>query len=104
MVVAQAQTIEIEGNAIVFTFAPVHRTLRTQLGHKRAWVEQLAQALAGRKMTVVDREAAAAPAAEAEAAAEAHQAELRARVEAEPAVQAVLDVFGGQIEDVEEID
>jgi DNA polymerase-3 subunit gamma/tau len=104
MVVAQAQKIEIEGNAVVFTFAPVHKTLRTQLGHKRAWVEQLAQALAGRKMTVVDREAAPAPAAEAEAAAEAHQADLRARVQAEPAVQAVLDVFGGQIEDVEEID
>jgi DNA polymerase-3 subunit gamma/tau len=105
MVVAQAQKIEIEGNAVVFTFAPVHKTLRTQLGHKRAWVEQLAQALAGRKMTVVDREAAPAPAAEADAAAaEAHQADLRARVQAEPAVQAVLDVFGGQIEDVEEID
>jgi DNA polymerase-3 subunit gamma/tau len=104
MVVAQAQKIDVEGSTIVFTFASVHKTLRTQLGHKRAWVEQLAQALAGRKMTVVDREAEAAPAAEAEAAAEAHQADLRARVEAEPAVQAVLDVFGGQIEDVEEID
>jgi DNA polymerase-3 subunit gamma/tau len=105
MVVAQAQKIDVEGSTIVFTFAPVHKTLRTQLGHKRAWVEQLAQALAGRKMTVVDREAAPAPEAEADAAAaEAHQADLRARVQAEPAVQAVLDVFGGQIEDVEEID
>ena len=30
--------------------------------------------------------------------------DLRARAKAEPAVQAVLDVFGGEIEDVEEID
>jgi hypothetical protein len=42
---------------------------------------------------------AAAPAADDTA----RQAELRARAQAEPAVQAMLDVFGGDIEDVEEI-
>jgi len=32
------------------------------------------------------------------------KAELKARAKAEPSVQAVLDVFGGEIEDVEEVD
>jgi hypothetical protein len=35
-------------------------------------------------------------------AAAARKADLRARAKAEPVVQAVLDVFGGEIEDVEE--
>ena len=59
MVVAQAQKVEVEGDTIVFTFAPVHKALRAQLEGKRGWIEQLAQAVAGRKMAVVAREGAA---------------------------------------------
>jgi DNA polymerase-3 subunit gamma/tau len=106
MVVAQAQKIEVEGTSVVFTFAPVHRTLKAQLEARKGWVEQLAHAASGRRMSVVARESEPAPAPAADAADEAaaaRRADLRARARAEPTVQAVLDVFGGEIEDVEEI-
>jgi hypothetical protein len=104
MVVAQAQSVTVERDTVVFTFAPVHKTLRAQLEGKRGWLEHLAQAIAGRKISVVGREgqpaAAASPSDDPNAA---RKAGLRDRAKAEPTVQAVLDVFGGEIEDVEEI-
>jgi DNA polymerase-3 subunit gamma/tau len=105
MVVAQAQKIEIEGDAVVFTFAPVHKTLKAQLEAKRGWVESVAQAVSGRRMAVrsVEAEPAPAPKDAAQDREDARRADLRARAKAEPTVQAVLDVFGGDIEDVEEI-
>ena len=57
----------VEGDTVVFTFAPLHKALRAQLEGKRGWIEQLAQAVAGRKIAVVAREgqpAAARPAGE----------------------------------------
>jgi len=105
MVVAQAQSVAVERDAVVFTFAPVHKTLRTQLESKRGWIEQLAQAVAGRRIAVVAREGQPAPTTTAnDEPSAARQAGLRDRAKAEPVVQAVLDVFGGEIEDVEEID
>jgi len=103
-VIAAAQTIEIEGDTIVFTFAAVHKGLRAQLEGKRGWIEQLAQSSAGRRLKVVAREGAPAPVAESAATlrAGAQKTDLKARAQAEPSVQAVLDVFGGEIEDVEE--
>jgi len=103
--------VDVEGDVIAFTFAPAHKSLRTQLEGKRAWIESLAQSLTGRKMTVEVKEGVAAPAASRtpDAGPKAapvdadRQAGLRARARAEPAVQNVLDVFGGDIEDVEEI-
>ena len=104
MVIAQAQKIEVEGDAFVFTFAPAHRSLMAQLERKKGWVEQLVLSAGGRKMAVVIREAApsAAPATVIDPGAQ-KKAELRARAKNEPSVQAMLDVFGGEIEDVEEI-
>jgi DNA polymerase-3 subunit gamma/tau len=107
MVIAQAQLVEVEGDRVIFTFAPAHQNLRPQLENKKAWIESLAHSLTGRKMTVVIKEGAEAPAAAPKAAAAAstdpnRQADLRARAKAEPVVQNVLDVFGGEIEDVEE--
>ena len=106
MVIAQAKSVEAEGDSVVFTFAPVHRGLRAQLEGRRPWLEQLAHATSGRKIAIVAREGATtSPVATAEAVdpVSAHQASLRARAKADPGVQAVLDVFGGEIEDVEEI-
>ena len=108
MVIAQAQLVEVEGDKILFTFAPAHKNLRPQLEGKKAWIESLAHSLTGRKMTVVIKEGepAAVPqpkaAAKAQASDPGRQADLRARAKAEPVVQNVLDVFGGEIEDVEE--
>jgi DNA polymerase-3 subunit gamma/tau len=102
MVIAQAQKIEVQGDAIVFTFVPLHRALRAQLEARRGWIEQLAQSVSGRRMQVRTIEAAP-PQAEAASAPAAPGADLKARARAEPAVQEMLDVFGGDIEDVEEI-
>ena len=107
MVIAQAQAVEVEGDCITFTFAPAHKNLRPQLEGKKAWIESLAHSLTGRKMTVVVTEGEVAPAAQPKPASASaldpgRQADLRARAKAEPAVQNVLDVFGGEIEDVEE--
>ena len=106
MVVAQAQQIAIEGRAIIFTFAPAHGSMKAQLERQRTTVEQLAQTVLGQKLTVITRDgkAPAAPETSADAsAAAARKAALEARAKAEPTVQAMLDVFGGEIEDVEEI-
>lgn len=105
MVIAQAQKVELEGDSLVFTFAPIHKSLKATFEAKRSWVEQLAQSASGRKIAVASRESApvesAAPVSKD--AASVKRAELEARAKAEPTVQAVLDVFGGEIEDVEEI-
>jgi DNA polymerase-3 subunit gamma/tau len=105
MVVAQAQQIAIEGRAIVFTFAPAHRSLKAQLERQRSIVEQVAQTVLGQRLTVITRDAPASAAPEPAPGADtaARKAALEARAKAEPSVQAVLDVFGGEIEDVEEI-
>jgi DNA polymerase III subunit gamma/tau len=102
MVVAQAKSIELEGDSVVFTFAPVHKTLRLEFERQSGWIQELAKSAGPRPLKVVSREGAAAPAATVDPAA-GRKAELTARAKAEPMVQSVLDVFGGTIEDVEEI-
>ena len=106
MVVAQAQKVEIEGDRVTFTFAPVHKSLRAQLDSRRSWLEELARAIAGRPVTIVSRESevVAVAATETRTVEDGRRADLTARAKAEPAVQAILDVFGGEIEDVEEIE
>jgi hypothetical protein len=104
MVIAQAQKIDVDGDALVFTFAPAHKSLMAQLDRKKGWIESLALAAGGRRLAVLTREAAPAPApATVIDPGAQRKAELRARAKNEPSVQAVLDVFGGEIEDVEEI-
>ena len=124
-VVAQAQRIEVEAERIVFVFAPQHRALRGQLDQTRAYLEDLATRLAGRRMTVASDEGApasspkpsadpAAPAAgvagannPAKTAAPARSdedrgAELKQQALADSGVQAMLDVFAAEIRDVKE--
>ena len=104
MVVAQAKSVEVEGDAVVFTFAPAHKTLRTEFERQRGWIEELAKTVGDRPLKVATQEAAPAPAPPPAADPDAERkADLAARAKAEPAVQTVLDVFGGTIEDVEEI-
>jgi DNA polymerase III subunit gamma/tau len=104
MVVQRAQSVELEGDSLVFTFAPAHKGVRPQLEAKRGLIEQLAQQTVGRKITLIGRESASAPAAAPVATTPGgDKADLKARAKSEPSVQAVLDVFGGEIEDVEEI-
>jgi DNA polymerase-3 subunit gamma/tau len=106
-VVAQAQRIDIEGDRVVFTFAPQHRALRGQLDQTRAWLDSLASQLSGRKMTVGSAEGAATakqagPAPAVQAPEQEHQSDLRQQALADSGVQAMLDVFAAEIKDVEE--
>jgi DNA polymerase-3 subunit gamma/tau len=105
MVIAQAQKVGFEGDNLVMTFAPAHKALKGQLEGKRAWIEQLAKSITGRtiKLVTKDGEAAPVPAKKDDISAARH-AELKARAKAAPTVQAVLDVFGGEIDSVDEID
>ena len=106
-VVAQAHKIEFGPDRVTFTFLPTHRTLREQLEQNRAWLETIASTIAGKRMTIaaVQAEAPAAPEpAKAAASAEPLKpADLKAAAMSDAAVQAMLDVFPTEIEDVEEI-
>jgi DNA polymerase-3 subunit gamma/tau len=116
-VVAQAQTIELAGDTVTFTFGPTHRALKAQLDQSRPWLEQAASAIAGRTIAVVGVEgkepalaalsprAAARPAASPGAAPEGEAGDdpLKARALADAGVQDMLDVFAAEITKVEEI-
>jgi DNA polymerase-3 subunit gamma/tau len=110
-VVAQAQRIDVEGDRVNFVFAPQHRALRSTLEQTRPLLETIATQLGGRRMTVTATEGATAaaatkPAAGGTAAAPAaepdRKAALREQALADSGVQAMLDVFGTEIKEVEE--
>jgi hypothetical protein len=105
MVVAQAQSIEVGGDRVTFTFLPTHKTLREQFDQTRPWLEAAAERIAGRKITVVAVQAATAAAASAAEPAPAAPAarDLKAQALSSTTVQAVLDVFPAEIRDVEEL-
>jgi DNA polymerase-3 subunit gamma/tau len=107
-VVAQAQKIDFGPDRVTFTFLPAHRTLREQLEQQRPWLESLAGVVSGRKMPVVaaqqDAPVEPPPAmGTAGGATVVKPADLKAAVLSDAAVQAMLDVFPAEIEDVEEI-
>jgi len=103
-VIAMAQKIELDGDRIVFTFGPHHRALRVQLDQTRAWLEDLASRLAGRRVAVVSAEGVTAvpkPGGPDTPVTE-RQAELKQQALEDSGVQAMLDVFAAEIKDVEE--
>ena len=106
-VVAQAQKIEFGGDRVTFSFLPAHRMLREQVEQNRPWLEQIAAGIAGRKMIVAG--------AQVEGVATRRclrrprrrppkPADLKTAAMADSAVQAMLDVFPAEIENVEEIE
>ena len=110
-VVAQAQSIDVSGDRVVFTFLPTHRTLREQFEQTRPWIEAAAERIAGRKVSVVSQQADAGAAGPAPAPPSTPppgqspngKKDLKAEAMASPAVQAVLEVFPAEIKDVEEL-
>ncbi len=105
-VVAQALKIDVERERVTFVFGPSHRALRVQLDQSRGWLEALASEIAGRKMTVIGLEGGAAPARAAATEADPtgnRQTTLKARALEDKGVQAMLDVFGAEIKNVEEM-
>jgi DNA polymerase-3 subunit gamma/tau len=106
-VVAQAQKIEFGPERVTFSFLPTHRMLREQFEQNRPWLEQTAAAIAGKKMPVVaaQAEGVAEPiAAAAVGGAQPARADLKTTAMGDSAVQAMLDVFPAEIENVEEIE
>jgi hypothetical protein len=113
MVVAQAQSIDVSAESVVFAFLPTHRSLRERFEETRPWIEAAAERIAGHKVAVRSIQvegAAGAPAAPAattrdeDATASSNgRKDLKAEAMATPAVQAVLEVFPAEIKDVEEL-
>jgi len=112
-VVAQAQRIDVDAGRVVLAFGPQHRIFKQQVEQNRPWLEELASRLAGRPMTVTavdgDGPAPTQPADAARGAGSAasgdsdKQSALKQRAMADSGVQAMLDVFGTDIKEVEEI-
>jgi DNA polymerase-3 subunit gamma/tau len=106
-VIAQAQRIDVERDRIVLAFAPRLKAIRDQVEPVRAVMEDIASKLAGRRMAVAAIVATESGTPEpltpgAAAAPADRQTELRQQALADKSVQALLDVFGTQIKDVEE--
>jgi DNA polymerase-3 subunit gamma/tau len=119
-VVAMAARIDVTDERVTFTFGVNQNHPRTQLEQNREWLEGEVRRLAGRRIPVVvvqkdDAAAATAPPAgapsepaaarPAAAAPEKESAARDPKAEAlsSPVVQGLLDVFPGQIRDVEEL-
>ena len=122
MVVAQAQKIEVTADRVTFTFSPAQKTHASTLEQHRAWLENVAQQIAGRRIVItgVMGEATAAtvqPPSKTEAGAggngaaaaatpgpdPAQKATLREQAMADASVQALFEVFPAEIRDVEEM-
>jgi DNA polymerase III subunit gamma/tau len=122
-VVAQAQRIDVAADRVTFSFLPTHRALREQFDQARAWLEQIAERVAGRRIAVVAVQSEGAPSAPVATAADAGhkpaaasganqsagqgaqggKRDLKAEAMSSSAVQAMLDVFPAEIRDVEEM-
>jgi DNA polymerase-3 subunit gamma/tau len=108
---AHAARIELQGDRLIIAFTPAQKVQLQQMEQNRAWLESLASQLVGRKLTVaIVQDAVSEPAAQPEAegaasrpAADDRKARLKAEAMSDAGVQAMLDVFGGEIRDVEEI-
>jgi hypothetical protein len=112
IVVAQAQKIDVSGDRVTFSFTPVQRALKDQFEQQKAWLETLAQGIAGRKIAFASAlaDGSAAPAAGAAAPdqkADRNSADkksaLREQALADAGVQTMLEVFPAEIRDVEEM-
>ena len=102
--IAQAQRIDLEGDTLTFTFTAGQKLLRSQLEQQRAAVEAIAAEAAGRKLTVRTIEVAAPGGTAAESAEDRRKQELKKKALEQPSVQSLIDVFGADIQEVEEID
>jgi DNA polymerase-3 subunit gamma/tau len=104
-VVAQAQKIEVAPDRVTFTFSATQGALRSMVEQNRAWLESVAQRIAGRKVTIVSTngaENAPAPSAGESSNADRKSA-LREQAMGDPGVRALLEVFPAEIRDVEEM-
>jgi DNA polymerase III gamma/tau subunit len=118
-VVAQAQKIEVGAGKVTFTFSANQNALRAMFEQNRAWLESVADKLAGRKIVVdsaqVGAESAGVPAgggatadnqtaaAGAPSNGQDRKSALKEQAMADAGVKALLEVFPAEIRDVEEM-
>ena len=109
---SQLKKIEVSGDRVVFTFSPNQKTLLSMVEQNRAWLESLAQQVAGRKIAIAAVQtdaggAAQSPQGDAAPAPDAKPADkktaLRDKALADAGVQTMLEVFPAEIRDVEEM-
>jgi hypothetical protein len=114
MTVAQANQVDVEGDRIVFSFAPARRAGKDQIEKNRTWLEPLAARVAGRRMLVVANIAEPSPApplsspdagdnaAKPQAPAGPSE-DLKAEAVADPGMKTLLELMPLEIKDVERI-
>jgi hypothetical protein len=104
--VAQAQRIDVGADRVVLTFAPSQKIGPTFEKFKPA-LDGIATRLAGRKVVVVSDTSGKEPASSDPAAPPpvdpAKKSALKEQAMADPGVQALFEVFPGDIRDVEEM-
>jgi len=108
--IASARRVEVADGVITFVFGMRPSTLQGQFEAQRASLEEIAASIAGRPMriaTLDEKDGAPGPGGSGSGpranASAGDQDKLKAAVMAEPAVQAMLDVFPAEIKDVEEM-
>lgn len=108
-IVAHAQRIDVEGGTIVFRYGPAQTMMGDQVAQQRAWLEELAAGLAGRRMSVSaevakgDPGAAPARGAARPAAAAEPARDLKAEAMRDPVLQSLLDVIPAEVKDITEL-
>ena len=108
-IVAQAQRIDVEGDRIVFRYGPIQTMLGDGVNREKAWLEELAAGLAGRRISVAadvaKGEPGAAPAHAAMRIAGAAETvrDLKAEAMKDPVLQSLLDVIPAEVKDITEL-
>jgi DNA polymerase-3 subunit gamma/tau len=104
-VVAQAQKIEVMPDRVTFTFSAAQNTIRQMFEQNRAWLESLAEQLAGCKVAVASANGAEnpAPPAAVEPAKPDRKTALKEQALTDPGVRALFEVFPAEIRDIEEM-
>jgi DNA polymerase-3 subunit gamma/tau len=116
-VVAQAYSVDVAPTRITFTFLPNQRVPKQQCDEARAWLEGIAEKVAGRKIPVsvaiaesssprVDSQPSLTPTAPSPAPdtrPPATEEELRQQAMADPTVQALFEIFPVEKSRVEEV-
>jgi DNA polymerase-3 subunit gamma/tau len=105
MVFSPARRVEVAVGSVVFVFENRAKVMASRFDALKADLAVLATGLAGRPMTVSARDETGitGPAPASATTQQGEKDKLRAAVIAEPAVQALLDVFPADIRDVEEV-
>ncbi len=102
MVFLPARRVEVAVGSVTFVYESQPKLMATRFEALRPGLSDLATSLAGRPMVVACR-VESGPAVAAPTAQQSEKDRLKAAAMAEPAVQALLDVYPADIRDVEEV-